>query len=155
MEAPLEAPENLPSVIRATVSPSPIPAIADVGFNISLIPGPPLGPSYLITTTSPSTIFPPLIAAIASSSHSNTLAGPSCTIIESATAERLTTEPSGARFPLRTARPPVLLYGLSNGLITSGFLFTQPLIFSPTVFPVTVIQSSCNKPSSLNSFITA
>ena len=31
----------------------------------------------------------------------------------------------------------------------------RPLIFSPTVFPVTVIQSSCNKPSSLNSFITA
>ena len=30
---------------RATESPSPIPAIAEVGFNISLIPGPPFGPS--------------------------------------------------------------------------------------------------------------
>ena len=77
IEAPLLAPENLPSVIRATVDPSPIPAIADVGLSISLIPGPPLGPSYLITTTSPSTILPPRIAAIASSSQSNTLAGPS------------------------------------------------------------------------------
>jgi len=132
-----------------------MPAIADVGLSISLIPGPPFGPSYLITTTSPGTILPPLIAAMASSSQSNTLAGPSCTIIDSATAERFTTEPSGARFPLSTARPPVLLYGLSVGLITSGFLFTQPLIFSPIVFPVTVIQSSFNKPSSLNSFITA
>ena len=39
--------------------------------------GPPFGPSYLMTTTSPSTILPPFIAAIASSSQSNTLAGPS------------------------------------------------------------------------------
>ena len=45
MEAPLEAPEKRPSVISATVEPSPIPAIAEVGFNISLIPGPPFGPS--------------------------------------------------------------------------------------------------------------
>ncbi len=124
--------------------------MADVGLSISLIPGPPFGPSYLITTTSPSTILPPLIAAIASSSQSNTLAGPSCTIIESATAERFTTDPSGARFPLRTASPPVLLYGLSSGLITSGFLLTHPLMFSPMVSPVTVIQSSFNNPSSLN-----
>ena len=45
IEAPLEAPEKRPSVINATESPSPIPAIAEVGFNISLIPGPPFGPS--------------------------------------------------------------------------------------------------------------
>ena len=45
IEAPLDAPENLPSVIRATELPSHIPAIADVGLSISLIPGPPLGPS--------------------------------------------------------------------------------------------------------------
>ena len=122
IDAPLEAPENLPSVIRATVEPSPIPAIAEVGLSISLIPGPPLGPSYLITTTSPGTILPPLISSIASSSDSKTLAGPSCTIISSTTAERLTTLPSGARFPLSTASPPVLLYGLLTGLITSSSL---------------------------------
>ena len=45
IQAPLEAPEKRPSVIRATEEPSPIPAMADVGFNISLIPGPPFGPS--------------------------------------------------------------------------------------------------------------
>ena len=45
MDAPLDAPLKRPSVIRATEDPSPIPAIADVGFSISLIPGPPFGPS--------------------------------------------------------------------------------------------------------------
>lgn len=43
--ASTEAPLKRPSVIRATLEPSPIPAIAEVGFNISLIPGPPFGPS--------------------------------------------------------------------------------------------------------------
>ena len=85
--------------------------------------------------------MPPLIAAIASSSQSNTLAGPSCTNISSTTAERFTTLPSGARLPFKTAKPPVGVYGLSIGRITSGFLFTAPAIFSPTVFPVTVKQS--------------
>ena len=60
-----------------------------------------------ITTTAPFTIFPPLMAAMASSSQSNTLAGPSCTIISGATAERFTTAVSGARFPFSTAMPPV------------------------------------------------
>ena len=53
------------------------------------------------------------------------------------------------------ARPPVLLYGLSTGRITSGFLFTAFAIFSPTVFPVTVMQSVFNNPMSASSFITA
>ena len=48
---------------------------------------------------------------------------------------------SGARLPLSTASPPVWLYGLSIGLITSGFKFTQSLMFSPTVLPVTVMHS--------------
>ena len=43
--APLVAPENLPSVISATEFPKPLPIIAEVGFSISLIPGPPFGPS--------------------------------------------------------------------------------------------------------------
>ena len=62
---------------------------------------------------------------------------------------------NGARFPLNTASPPVLLYGLSNGLMTSGFKFTAFLIFSPTVFPVTVMQSVFRSPASASSFITA
>ena len=45
IDAPLVAPEKRPSVINATSLSSPIPAISLVGDNISLIPGPPLGPS--------------------------------------------------------------------------------------------------------------
>ena len=45
MDAPLEAPEKRPSVISATDEPSPMPTMAEVGLSISLIPGPPLGPS--------------------------------------------------------------------------------------------------------------
>ncbi len=57
--------------------------------------------------------------------------------------------------PLSTASPPVALYGRSKGRITSGFLLTHPLIFSATVFPVTVMQSKCKSPSLASSFITA
>ena len=56
---PWEPPENLPSVKKATLSPNPCPIIADVGFNISRIPGPPTGPSYLTTITSPDLISEP------------------------------------------------------------------------------------------------
>ena len=45
MDAPRDAPEKRPSVIRATVEPSPMPAIAEVGLSISRMPGPPFGPS--------------------------------------------------------------------------------------------------------------
>ena len=116
--APFVAPLNLPSVISATDLSNPIPQIAEVGDNISLIPGPPFGPSYLITTTSPSTILFPNIASIASSSESNTLAGPLWFSISSRTADFLTTAPSKAKFPFKTAIPPVSLYGFSIFLIT-------------------------------------
>ena len=43
--APRVAPENLPSVMSATVSPSPAPTMDEVGESISRMPGPPLGPS--------------------------------------------------------------------------------------------------------------
>jgi len=56
IHGPLVAPENLPSVINATLSASPIPAIRLVGDSISGIPGPPFGPSYRITTMSPALI---------------------------------------------------------------------------------------------------
>ena len=74
---PCVPPENLPSVIRATSFPNPEPIIAEVGFSISGMPGPPFGPSYLITTTSPFTISPFLIASLANFSESKTLAVPS------------------------------------------------------------------------------
>ena len=76
-------------------------------------------------------------------------------VISGTTAERLTTAVSGARFPFRTAIPPVLLYGFSTGRMISGFLLTHPLMFSPTVFPVTVIHSVCSRFSLFSSFITA
>jgi hypothetical protein len=43
----MRASRKRPSVIRATLLPSPAPIIAEVGFSISGIPGPPLGPQYL------------------------------------------------------------------------------------------------------------
>jgi hypothetical protein len=44
-------PENLPSVKQATSYPNPAPMIKLVGLSISGMPGPPLGPKYLSTTT--------------------------------------------------------------------------------------------------------
>ena len=44
IEAPRDAPENRPSVIKATDDHNPIPAIAELVFKISLIPAPTLGP---------------------------------------------------------------------------------------------------------------
>ena len=46
---------------------------AEVGPSISRIPGPPFGPSMRMTTTSPATTLPAMIACCASSSESNTL----------------------------------------------------------------------------------
>ncbi|CRF96153.1 Uncharacterised protein [Streptococcus pneumoniae] len=48
---PRVAPEKRPSVIKATSFPNPLPTIEEVGASISGMPGPPFGPSYLITTT--------------------------------------------------------------------------------------------------------
>ena len=45
MAAPRVAPENRPSVMRATSEPMAMPQMAEVGLSISRIPGPPLGPS--------------------------------------------------------------------------------------------------------------
>ena len=92
---------------------------------------------------------------MASSSQSNTLAGPLCCNISGTTADLLTTDPSGARLPLRTASPPVFVYGLSIGLITSGFLLTLFFTASPSVRPVTVIVSPLISPASRSSLITA
>jgi hypothetical protein len=94
---PLVAPEKRPSVNIATFSPKPWPTIAAVTANISLIPGPPFGPSYRITTTSPSAIPPFEIDSNAESSESKTLALP--TNLSDFRPAILTTAPSGARLP--------------------------------------------------------
>ena len=94
---PCVPPEKRPSVINPTLSPKPNPIIADVGFNISLIPGPPLGPSYLITITSPSLIEFDNIASTPSSSELKTRALPSKEVPSLPVI--LATAPSTAKFP--------------------------------------------------------
>ena len=71
--------------------------MADVGFNISGIPGPPFGPTYLITTTFPFFTFPSFIPLLASFSESNTIAFP--VNIKPSFPVILATEPSEAIFP--------------------------------------------------------
>ena len=45
MAGPLVAPEKRPSVMSAQDLSSPMPQMAEVGVSISLMPGPPAGPS--------------------------------------------------------------------------------------------------------------
>ena len=92
-------PENRPSVTSAQARPSPLPLRKLVGYSISCIPGPPRGPSYRITTTSPATTRPPRIPVTASSCDSNTFAGPENVHSSSGTPAVFTTAPSGAMFP--------------------------------------------------------
>ena len=106
------------------------------------MPGPPFGPSYLITTTSPLLTLDSAIAVKHSNSLSNTLAGPenfnpSLPVI-------FATHPSSARFPFRICIWPDSLIGLLRGKIISLDFRSGDLIFerfSSRVLPVTVIQS--------------
>ena len=138
IHGPLVPPENLPSVISATDSLSPIPAMVAVGESISLIPGPPLGPSYLMTTTSPGDIVPSRIAFMPASSESNTLAVPSKRIIFLLTADCFTTAPWGARLPLSMAIPPSLWCAFSRGLITSPSEISAESAILWVLMPLTV-----------------
>ena len=99
-------PLNLPSVIKAHSLPKCLLFIYDVGYNISCIPGPPFGPSCVMTTTSPLTTLPPKIPSQAASCESKTLAGPANFQILSSTPAVFTTQPSCAMFPFNTAKPP-------------------------------------------------
>ncbi len=80
--------------------------MSEVGASISFMPGPPLGPSYRMTTKCPSFTLPCMIPALASSSESKQIALPVNLRIEGWIPAVFTTAPSGARFPNRTARPP-------------------------------------------------
>mmetsp|Transcript_11041 Transcript_11041/g.20034 ORF Transcript_11041/g.20034 Transcript_11041/m.20034 type:complete len:390 (+) Transcript_11041:309-1478(+) len=155
MMKPWEPPEKRPSVISATCLPKPAPMIALVGVNISLMPGPPFGPSYLITTKSPFWIFPCSSPRSIASSPSNTLAGP-VKVVPSLPVI-LATEPSGHKLPYKILMLPLSWMHLSIGLITSCALKSRsgiPAKFSATVRPVQVIQSPCNQPSFSKYFIT-
>ena len=73
-----------------------------MGASISRIPGPPFGPSYLITMTSPSIILSLRTAWSASSSQAKVLAlpwkvNPSLPVI-------FATDPSGAKLPRKILR---------------------------------------------------
>ena len=81
------------------------------------MPGPPAGPSYRMTTTSPGAIARAFTAAKHSSSESKTRAGPRCTV--RSWPASFTTHPSGARLPRRIAMPPRDLSGVSIGTTTS------------------------------------
>ncbi|ANB15841.1 hypothetical protein AWJ20_3485 [Sugiyamaella lignohabitans] len=114
MRKPWEPPLNLPSVRRATSLPKPYPIRALEGLSISGIPGPPFGPSYLMTTTvlTPFLISPFSSAAIKSSSSSNTRAVPwkkvpSLPVI-------LPTDPPGASEPRRICKCPLGLRGFDR-----------------------------------------
>ena len=95
------------------------------------------------------------MARMASSSQSNTRAGPVWTSISCATADCLTTQPSGARLPLSTAMPPVGEKGFSRGRMTSGFRFSTPARFSATLLPVQVRHVVSSSPARVSSAMTA
>ena len=69
MTNPWLPPEKRPSVMRATSLPRPLPITAEVGESISRMPGPPLGPSYRMTMTSPFCMVPSRIWVRAVSSE--------------------------------------------------------------------------------------
>ena len=118
------------------------------------MPGPPEGPSLRMTTTSPSLIPWAVTAAMASSSFSNTRAGPVCSM--RSWPESFTTQPSGARLPRRIARPPCGFSALSIGRTTSWpASSTTSSASSPIVRPVTVTGSRWPMPESKRRFITS
>src|SRR3989344_4759250 len=150
-----EPPEKRPSVISATESPSPRPMMAEVTASISRIPGPPFGPSFLITIVSPETTEPASIAANADSSSSNTFAGPRCCSFLMPFI--FATPPPGARLPCMTTIGPRFITGSLMSRMTGVkllFFFTS-FRFSATVFPVMVMQPPCKRPASRSSFMTA
>ena len=114
IDSPEVPPENRPSVISAQARPSPFPFRNDVGYSISCMPGPPRGPSYLITTTSPAATRPERMPSTASSCDSKTLAGPLKVNSSSGTPAVFTIAPSGARLPYSTASPPSAVYACAT-----------------------------------------
>src|SRR5699024_10667568 len=152
---PCVPPENLPSVNKATFSPKPFPTKREETESISGIPGPPLGPVWRMTRTSPSLISLWVTASVASASVSNTRAGPVCLV--TFTPDTLATAPLGAKLPFKTINGPSARFGLSKGIITSypSTRFDASARFSAIVLPVTVKQSPWRYPASYSIFMTA
>ncbi|OQC19264.1 MAG: hypothetical protein BWX71_02632 [Deltaproteobacteria bacterium ADurb.Bin072] len=146
------APENLPSVMSATPL-TPESSSPMVTARVSGMPGPPRGPSFRITTTSPETMVFSLTAARQLCSDSKILALPVKVRYSLATADCFTTAPSGARLPVSTTVPP----SGKKGAVLSGMTFSSrtcaAATISPTVCPEAVSASRCR--SSAIRFITA
>mmetsp|Transcript_20682 Transcript_20682/g.48643 ORF Transcript_20682/g.48643 Transcript_20682/m.48643 type:complete len:315 (-) Transcript_20682:1451-2395(-) len=156
MQNPCVPPLNRPSVNSATSFPRPAPMMALVGVSISGRPGPPVGPSYRIMTTSPFLISLFLRPSIIRGSLSYTRAvpvkvSPSFPVI-------LATPPPGQRFPYIMSKWPVFLMGSSRGRMIScpgvspGCSMSARFWFQ--VFPVTVIWSPSNMPLSIMNLMT-
>src|SRR5512139_3328912 len=110
------------------------------------MPGAPLGPAYRTTMTEPGFTNHLFRASRAFSWEGKQKAGPECSgmVLFSIRAR----DPMGARFPLRTAIPPVLEIGFFLVRMT-GFapLRDNPLnsrIISPILLPVTFIALKSN-----------
>ncbi len=148
MHSPVVPPENRPSVTSRTSLPSPAPLIAPVIASISRIPGPPFGPSYRMTTTSPARMAPSARASIAARSRSKTRAVPSKTAASKPA--DLTTAPRGASEPCRMVMPPVGWIGSASLRMTSPSAAgaCRSARFSAMVRPVTVSGSPCSRPAS-------
>src|ERR1700716_4662604 len=97
------------------------------------MPGPPLGPSYRITSTSPSLYFFFLTASKHASSPSKQRAGP--VNFKSAIPATFTIAPSGARLPLSPTTPPLAESGLSAGGGPAPALFPLPLLWFSALGP--------------------
>ena len=95
--SPREAPEKRPSVRRATVSPTGPNDGARHTEHFARMPGPPSGPSYRITTTSPGLMRLAVTASIASSSAVEDARR--ALVFKAFVPATLMTQPSGARLP--------------------------------------------------------
>ncbi len=113
------------------------------------MPGPPLGPSFLMTRTSPLSTCRAVTAAKQSSSHSKTRARPSNRSVSMPGV--LTTAPFGAREPRSTASPPSGWNGsfAARTILPSGS--NASATFWPSVRPFTVIASPSIRPADSSS----
>src|SRR5487761_1518228 len=105
------------------------------------MPGPPRGPSYRITSTSPFLYFFASTAAKPAPSLSKQRAVPRNLSSMPCMPATLQIAPCGARLPLSTTRPPVFAIGFLVERTTSWSLGTiAPFKFSAMVLPVAAVE---------------
>ena len=145
---PRVAPEKRPSVSSATCSPSPSPDERRRDREHLAHAGAAGGPSLRITTTSPASIAPAVTAAIASSSHSKTRAGPSWWT--RSWPASFTTRALGREVAAQDRQAAGLLHRVverADDLLARRSP-RAARASSPIVRPVTVCASSCRMPAS-------